>query len=541
MKRNNIQAVLAMALLGFTSVAFAQTPNLIYSFDAVGEGIYGPFPNSVMAEGRDGNLYGTSYSGGTNTFGGIFVITPSGSESVLHNFTATEGQHCNMGLTLGNDGNFYGTCFDGGTGNAGTVYRITPGGVFTILHNFTNTGTDGAEPNAPPIQAADGNFYGTTEIGGASHDGTIYKLTPAGKFTTIHSFVFPGEGGSPSSQLIQASNGVLYGTTLEGSASGTVFKVTTAGKLTVLHNFAAADGQLPEGGLIQGTDGNFYGTTNLGGANGEGTVYKITAAGKFSVLESFNASVDGQGEPWVGLTQASDGNYYGITFRMGLFEKPQDGGIYEINAKGVYSSLYLFDGMVGADPASALIQHTNGLLYGNTQNAGGFNVGTVYSLNVGAPAFCIVQGKSGKIGSTVGIIGQGFNSSSIVKFGGVVATSLAPTGATFITATVPANALTGTISVTTGSSALTSRQMFKITPTLKTFSPASGPVGTSVTITGTGLTQTTKVKFDGIAASFIVNSDTQITTVVPAGAATGKIALTTLGGSATSATMFAVP
>ena len=182
---SNIVVALAILMLS-SSAAYAQT-SLIYSFDAADQGLYGPFPASVMAQGPDGNLYGTTYSGGINTYGGIFVVTPSGSETVLHEFTSDDGRHCNMGLTLGNDTNFYGACYDGGTSNEGEIYKVTTGGVLTILHSFTNSGSDGAAPNAPPIQAGDGNFYGTTIAGGTNHDGTIYKLTPARTLTTIHS------------------------------------------------------------------------------------------------------------------------------------------------------------------------------------------------------------------------------------------------------------------------------------------------------------------------------------------------------------------
>ncbi len=529
--------VLALLVGGAAIPAYAQAPSLVYSFDAVDNGIFGPFPASVMTQGQDGNLYGTTDSGGVNLVGGVFVVTPSGSESVLHVFSDAEGRHCNMGLTLGADGNFYGACYDGGTTNHGTVYQLTPSGVLTILHSFSNSGSDGAAPNAPPIQAKDGNFYGTTIGGGTNGDGTIYKLTPKGAFTTIHSFIYPAEGGSPGAQLVQGSNGNFYGTTEEG---GGIFKVTSAGKLTVIHALATSDGEVPLGALIQGTNGNYYGTTSLGGANGEGTVFKTTAAGKFKVLYNFNSEVDGQAEPWIGLVQAGDGNYYGVTFRFGRTGQNQYGGIYRLTPKGVYSSLYLFDGSVGANPASALIQHTSGLLYGNTQNNGGFDVGTIYCLDVGAAPFCNLQTTSGSVGASLGILGQGFSTSSVVEFGGVPALSINLTGTTYIAATVPPGALTGSVTVTTGATTLTCKQTFNVTPTLTTFSPTSGPVGTAVTIAGTGLTQASKVTFNKVVASFTVDSDNQITTAVPAGATTGKIAVTTKGGSVTSKKKFTV-
>lgn len=451
--------MLIILVAAVSHLASAQTPDLLSSFDPTHNGIFGPFPPSVMAQGRDGNLYGTTDSGGANLVGGVFMMTPSGAMTQLYDFSRTDGAHCNMGLTLGNDGNFYGACYDGGDTNHGELYRITPSGVFTSLYSFSNVGGDGADPNASPIQAADGNFYGTTIGGGAHGDGTIYKMTPAGKVTIIHSFLFPNEGGSPGSALVQGSNGTLYGTTEEG---GGIFKVTTKGKLTVIHALSVSDGDVPLGALIQGSDGNFYGTASQGGSIGEGTVFKVTASGKFTLLENFNPGVDGQGDPWVGLIQASDGNFYGVSFRSGLLGQNPYGGIFKLTKKGAYSSLYLFDGKVGANPASALVQHTSGLLFGNAQNQAGFSAGSVYSMDIGAEPFCIPNMPFGKVGTVVGILGQGFTGSSVVKFGGAQATSVTVDGSGYLTAAVPAGAVTGPITVTTGATTLTSPQTFKV-------------------------------------------------------------------------------
>jgi IPT/TIG domain len=128
----------------------------------------------------------------------------------------------------------------------------------------------------------------------------------------------------------------------------------------------------------------------------------------------------------------------------------------------------------------------------------------------------------------------------VVKFGGTKATSIVPSGTTFITAIVPAGALTGAVTVTTGTTTLTSSKTFDVLPTITSFTPESGPVGTSVTIKGTGLKQTTKVTFEGKSRTFTVISDTEVKADVPTGAATGKIAVTIKGGSATSAASFTV-
>jgi len=527
----------SIVLMALIATAHAQTPGLLYSFDPIDEGVFGPFPQSVMAQGPDGNIYGTTDTGGANSFGGMFMVTPSGAETKLHDFTSAEGTHCNMGLTLGNDGNFYGACLDGGTNNEGELYRMTSSGVLTILYSFTNVNGDGAEPDAPPIQASDGNFYGGTLAGGAHNDGVIYKMTPAGVVTIIHSLAYPAEGGSVGGALVQGSDGNLYGTTEEGAG---IFKVTTTGKYTVIHALSASDGQVPLSALIQGSDGNFYGTTSLGGSAGDGTIFKVTPAGAFTVVHNFDPTIDGQGDPWNALVQATNGSYYGVSFRSGLSGQNSYGGLFKLTSKSAYSSLYLFDGTVGANPGSALIQHTNGLLYGNTESQGGFNGGSIYSLNVGAKPFCSLLNGLGSIGTSIGILGQGFTSSSVVKFGGVPATSVVLNGSAYLTAVVPAGALTGAVTVTSGASALTSKQMFHVTPVFKTFSPTSGPVGTPVKITGTGLTQTIKVAFNGVSAVFAVNSDTQVTATVPSGATSGRITITTKGGSAASTKIFSV-
>jgi hypothetical protein len=162
-------------------------------------------------------------------------------------------------------------------------------------------------------------------------------------------------------------------------------------------------------------------------------------------------------------------------------------------------------------------------------------VSTTYS-----PFISLVNVSGGKEGAQVGILGQGFSKASVVKFGGVAATKTVPGGSTFILATVPAGALTGTVTVTTGTNVLSTLASYKVAPTVTSFTPTSGPVGTKVTITGTGLEQTTKVTFNNVSASFTVTSDTQITATVPTGATTGKIAVVTKGGTVMTATSFTV-
>ena len=223
--------LLVLAIAALSAVAHAQTFSVLYNFGTQSDDPTNPQYSGIVAQGRDGNLYSAA-PGGTDGVGAMFKITPGGTLTVPYTFDLTVEPY--GGLTLGTDGNFYGTTNSGGTANLGTVFKVAPGGKLTVLHNFTNTG-DGAYPYAPPIEGADGNFYGTT--------------------------------------------------TQANLANGTVYKITSSGVLTTLHTFDFAEGQYPFAPLVQGTDGNFYGTAQLGGRStkcvgGCGTVFKITPLGR---------------------------------------------------------------------------------------------------------------------------------------------------------------------------------------------------------------------------------------------------------------------
>jgi uncharacterized repeat protein (TIGR03803 family) len=312
--------------------------SVLYSFDSAPDASN---PAAPLVLGTDGNFYGTAQSNGAfgsqETDGAIFKITPAGSESVLHSFggTATDGQYPVAGLIEGSDGNFYGTTELGGTNcNAGgvacgTFFKVTPAGVETVLYNFGATVTDGNQPIAGLVIGADGNFYGTTQLGGTHGVGTVYKMTPQGVETVLYSFgATSTDGAEPAAGLILAKDGNFYGTTSAGGAhdqGGTVFKITPEGVETVVYSFGASssDGTFPVASLIQGADGNFYGTTSVGGSNGKGSsiagiVFKLTPAGVETVLHSFSASAEGDGsDPEGALIQDSAGNLYGTTFLGG--------------------------------------------------------------------------------------------------------------------------------------------------------------------------------------------------------------------------------
>jgi uncharacterized repeat protein (TIGR03803 family) len=537
-------------LLAFTSLILmaaaghSQTVSMLYDFGIVSGDPLQPYVSGIVAQGRDGNLYTASPLGGAIDAGTVFKMTPGGQMTVLHSFVG-DGAYTTSGLTLGRDGNFYGGGYSGGTFGAGTLFKITPSGTLTVLYNFTG-GSDGEYPYAPPVQGADGNFYGTTSYGATNGFGTVYKVTSSGNLTTLYDFDST-HGANPYSPLVQGMDGNLYGTTALGGAynCGTVYKITTAGRLTVLFNFDGAHGQNPYSPLIQGSDGNFYGTASAGGDSGGGVVFKMTPAGAVTILHSFvlNNVTDGF-VPLAGLIQATNGNLYGVTSQGGI--GGGYGTIFQVADTGVYSVLYTFDSTSGGYPTVTPMQHTSGVLYGDTTAGGASTVcgnggcGTFYSLNAGLAPFVRLLSTSGKVGTTIQMLGQGFNGATAVSFNGVPASYKVVTD-TYLTATVPNRATTGAVSVSEPSGTLTSNQSFRVLPSIKSFSPGSGAVGTSVVVTGVSLTQTTKVTFGGVAAtSFAVNSDTQATATVPAGAKTGRITVTTPGGTATSAATFTV-
>jgi len=536
-----VRVLVAVAIAIGAAGARAQTFSVLYNFGATGDPL-NPSYEGIIAQGRDANLYSTSPNANSSANGTVFAITPSGTLTVLYGFI--DGNLPKSGLTLGTDGNFYGTTFQA-TSDSGEVFKVTPSGSLTVLHTFTN-GNDGGAPVAPPIEGTDGNFYGTTTTGGANGWGTVYKITSSGTLATIYSFVDWAHGVDQWAPLVQGTDGDFYGVTYEGGSSGggVAYKITASGKFTLLSNLSGIGGTV--GPLVQGSDGNFYGTTFQGGANSFGTVFKMTPSGKLTVLHNFSGT-DGSG-PYAGLTLANDGNFYGVTYEGGNSTNCQSGcgTIFQISPKGKLTVLYNFDMTTGMYPYVTLIQHTDGVLYGDTAE-GGTNqkectqgCGVFFSLNMGLKPFVSMVLASGKVGSNVEILGQGLTGTKSVSFNGTAA-RFNVVSDTYLTATVPNGATTGSVQVTTPGATLTSNKVFRVTPQIKNFTPTSGPVGTQVTITGVSLTQTSKVTFGGVAATqFTVNSDTQVTAYVPTGAKTGHIAITTPGGVVVSKGVFTV-
>jgi uncharacterized repeat protein (TIGR03803 family) len=359
---------------------------------------HGAGPQGALIQGTDGNFYGTAkYGGNCLGCGTVFKIIPSGRLTTLHSFDITDGAEPWAGLVQGTDGNFYGTTVNGGTSGEGTVFQITPTGTLTTLHGFGSTDGDGAGPYGGLVQGTDGDFYGTTNGGGAKNGGTVFKITLSGTLTTLHSF-HGTEGTYPSTGLVQSTDGNFYGTTGEGGningcrpvGCGTIFKITPSGRVTTLHSFDRTDGS-GASALIQANDGNFYGTTDSGGANGIGTVFKITPSGTLTTLHSFDG-LDGS-VPEAGLVQATNGKFYGTTASGGA---NGEGTVFKITPSGTLTTLYSFcaqggGSCPGGSAPSAVVQGNNGKLYGTTVFGGNYNhsqacqngCGTIFRLSVG--------------------------------------------------------------------------------------------------------------------------------------------------------------
>ncbi len=383
---------------------FRMTPagvlTILVNFTGTSGAFHGRQPQSGLIEGSNGDFYGTTERGGASDMGTVFKIRTNGTAAgttftTLVEFNGTNGSNKEEpsaspkgqgNLMQAADGNFYGVTQLGGTFGKGTLFRMTPSGVLTTLVNFSGSGGMGAFPKGGLFQRADGSFYGTTFSGGASDNGTVYKITTDGTpggtvFTTLVPFSGNGganHGSSPMGRLVQGSDGNLYGTTYGISLglafvnNGTVFKMTPAGSLTTIATFDASHGRSPTAGLVVGGDGNFYGTAQRGGTLGFGTVFRVSPAGQLSTLVDFTGRGDSGNEPEGGLFQDTDGSFYGTTLLGG----PADSGtVFKMSEGGDLATIGAFYGFSGAGPTngetprSSLIKGNDGKLYGSTSSS----------------------------------------------------------------------------------------------------------------------------------------------------------------------------
>jgi uncharacterized repeat protein (TIGR03803 family) len=452
----------AYAVISLAVSAQAQTFTVLSVFN----GTNANTPTGPFIQGTNGDLYNVSYYGGTGGSGNVFYMTPAGTTTDLYSFCLSAG--CNDGanptsIILGKDGNFYGTTGYGGNSNGGVVFKMTLGGKDTTLYSFcpTSNCSDGYLPNGI-VQGSNGNFYGTALVGGAYGAGTIFELTSFGTYKVLYNFCTRkncNDGSNPVAPPIQASNGNFYGTASNwgSQGSGVVYEITPAGSYKVLYNFCSqancTDGASPKY-LVQDASGNFYGTTIFGGTlGGYGTIFKITPTNQFIVLHTFQDS-DGA-NPIAGLIIANDGNLYGTTYFAG--------NIFQTTPAGVFTVLYTFcSGNIctGTSP-NGLFQRSDGILYGTTQFGGqnGYGEAFSYSYNLGPLVETVPV--AAKVGKRVIILGNGLTGSTSVTFNGVAA-SFTVESDTYIKATVPEGATTGTVSVVTPTGTLNSNPVFRV-------------------------------------------------------------------------------
>ena len=363
-------------------------------------------PYGRLIQGSDGAIYGTApftYTQPGFENGVVFRIATNGTGYLpVHgfNYNYGEGTDPNAGLLQGTDGVLYGATYDHaslllqlpyglGAAYAGTIYKLNPDGSgFVTLHHFNTNGLEGIAPYRELIQATDGLLYGTTSGGGSNNAGTIFRIgTDGSAFTVLHSFLTNGvDGQNPCSALLQGGDGLLYGTTVYGGSNnfGTIFRLGSDGNgFTALHSFSGGgtDGANPFAGLIQGSDGALYGTTRSG-VNG-GVIFKVWPDGSsYQILHGFSpASSDGS-QPYGGLLLGQDGALYGTT-RLGGTVSPGRGVVFRIQQDGSgYQILHDFNLAAndGGDSVAGLMQDREGALYGTTVNGGSNNVGTIFRL-----------------------------------------------------------------------------------------------------------------------------------------------------------------
>jgi uncharacterized repeat protein (TIGR03803 family) len=400
------------------AAAKAYTYSVLYSFTGAPDGAVPS--DATLVRDAQGNLYGTTFSGGDASCGGyygkgcgtVFKVDATGKETLLYSFTGTWVGSVNVGdgavpsggaLVRDAQGNLYGTTSMGGTYGAGTVFKLDTTGKETVLYSFNPPAGDGSQPYAGLVRDAQGNLYGTTFDGGDptcayfSGCGTVFKVDATGKETVLYKFTgTDGDGGNPWAGLVLDPQGDLYGTTFMGGdlacnapyGCGTVFKLDITGKETVLYRFAGDDGEAPRAGsLVPDSAGNLYDTTSTGGVSGEGTVFKLDTTGKETLLYSFGENGSGWA-PYGGLVRDAQGNLYGPTFGGGSGRACGHGcgTLYELDANGNETVLYNFTGGAdGAYPGGGLVRDAQGNLYGTTRGVdwvqgGASGEGTVFML-----------------------------------------------------------------------------------------------------------------------------------------------------------------
>ena len=383
-RRAKLAAAMASALLGL-AMAGARAADAVvvepptvadfkvaYQFD----GTEGGTPYTALVRGADHALYGTTWNFGPGGGGTVFRLGAAGKLTTVAAFGWNGSAGPTGPVLFAPDGNFYGVGDAGSSYFAGNLFRVSPTGAITYLHSFPANGdVTGSNPSPGLVLGPDGAMYGTATAGGTGGAGVVFRITLAGDYSVVHSFAWT-DGGAPRARLTVGADGMFYGTTQGGGSAGqgTVFKMDLQGHVATLHSFAGgtADGSTPIGPVTVAQDGRLYGTTAYGGDSNMGTVWRIGHKGHEHVLHSFAADgVDGT-VPWGGLLQASNGRFYGMTSSGGPLPSVCNGGwgcgtIYEITADRRYHVVHAFTtGPGGQYPLDSLYEAQDGRLYGAT-------------------------------------------------------------------------------------------------------------------------------------------------------------------------------
>jgi len=371
--------VLVLGLIAAQS-AQAQTLTVLYSFAGSSDG---GDPYASLIRDADGNLYSTVGYGGTSYAGGVFKVDAKGNETMLYSFTgATDGAYPISALVRDQKGNLYGTTTQGGSVGAGVVFKVDSSGNETVLHNFTG-GSDGVDPVGGLLLDKWGNLYGTTSQGGTSNCGVLFKLSPQGKETILHTFTgATNDGKYPTyTSPLMDEQGNLYGVTEEGGSAqgGVVYKLSKNHKFTILHSFAGGtnDGCNVLGKPFRDRYGDIYGTTSSCGTYSLGTVWKLTKNGKEALLHSFAGGTSDGEYPLAGVIEDASGNLYGSTETGGSANL---GTAYKVNQKAEFTLLHSFTGRDGKFLDGGFVPDSQNTLYGTAQNGGSIGYGTVWKL-----------------------------------------------------------------------------------------------------------------------------------------------------------------
>jgi uncharacterized repeat protein (TIGR03803 family) len=512
---------------------------------------------------------------------GTATASPAQTFTVLSTFSGPNGADSVAPLVQATDGNFYGTTEIGGMyDNGGTIFRVTPDGKLGTIYNFCPPPgcTTGMNPFSGLAQAPNGNLYGTAAFGGTGISteqcgglscGTVFEITPAGKLTALYNFCSHmnrqgtcTDGAIPRA-LALGPNGNVYGVTLAGGTGnnincgeyddcGTIFEITPSGALTTLHNFClhatrleyCPDGANPNS-LVVANDGNFYGTTPVGGSNetpdcttGCGAIFRITPAGKFSLLFSFCFNLNDQScqtgaFPQAALIQGTDGNLYGTTRSGGAHD---EGTVFRVTLQGQLTTLYSFCAQSnctdGENPEGALVQGTDGNFYGTTMHGGTNSASDCLSSSCG---IIFELSPSGNLTTLYNFCSAANCTDGALPLAGLVQGT---DGIFYGTSSEGGDNSCTNFYFSSGCGTV-----FALSTGLAPFveaNPNYGAVGRVVNILGNNLTGATSVTFNGVAAMFNVISNTYLKAEVPSGATTGTIEVTTPSGTLNSSVAFQV-